>query len=352
MRVCFVVHTPFQLVFASVMMKQINAQNSLLISLEDGRNQLDKLHSFIESNWSDYRYFNVRKIKPWHRKIFLAKTAELQEMNREYPVICLWSIHTHFNKAIMQWAKQKGKKVYIFPEGLISLDYFWKGLHWLVKKYSGRYNYCFDYFFTYFSLNYFNDPRVKEMPFLLNHANFSRLSLPMINTDALSDYNIIYFSQAYTEGKLTDPEEEQRFLTRIFKTFSNHRILVFPHPRDNPNKFSCFPNVHLVPSSHYPNEIYLSYCQPKLVISGYSTILLHSALQFPHVPHVLLYKLITVRRLKKKLKSLDLFFGNYPNAFVLDSFEQMESMMGRTVNESAKLPGISITDFLNTYFSG
>ena len=144
---------------------------------------------------------------------------------------------------------------------------------------------------------------------------------------------------------------ELAFVERVLKPFSDKKILVFLHPRETHNKYINFKNVKVVPSYHLPNEIFIQKCKPKLVIALVSSMMIHSAIMFPDVPHVLLYKLIKLRRTKNRIKSFDRIFGSYPNIFILNNLDELQTVSRKSIRGKMPLPTISEQQFFENYFS-
>jgi hypothetical protein len=350
MKICYIVHTPFQLFLTTILMKKLDTA-STLISLEDGKNQMDLQHTFIQENWSTYHILDIRGIKSRNEKDTPIVNKIFSLIN-DFNIICILSLHVPVNQIILKHYKGS-KKIYVLPEGLLILDYFKKSLHRIVMgKIQGRFN--FDYFFTYFGKGFFKHPKVREMPFLLTESNMNLLKLPETDFNDFSKFDIIFCSQPFSEQKKIPGEEEKDYLEKVFNLFSDKKILVFLHPKDNPGKFNCFKNVQTVPSIHFPNEVFLRKCKPKLMIAVASTIVINSAIIFPDVPHILLIKLIKNPKIRKQFENLERFFKLYPkifpNVFMPSSFNEILKISQQSIKGGNLLPSITEQEFFEKYF--
>lgn len=351
-KICFVVHTSFQLMFATIMRKKIQGKSQLIWE-DDGRNQLDHLQSFIEQNWEHHWRLSTREKKDpsqW-REI---KKAACDQLKHCW-ILCLWSLHSKVNQAMMEAAKEKGITVYVFPEGLIIYDYFKSGFdHW-IKTISGRYIYSFDYFFTYFGQERFNHPRIRPMPFLFTSSNLAQLTLPdeigYPNLD-FNSFQGIYLGQPLSEGGILSVDEENGYLEAVFAALpATDRILVLLHPRERPDKYRRFGNVFPFFNNHFPNEIWLHHCNPRYVLTAYSTILINSALIFPAVPHVMLYRAVGPLRRRRRLQSLATVFEDIPNIRVIDVMSAIPAAITERVAQSSTDPGLDEAEFFRRYFT-
>ncbi len=347
MKVCYVVHTPFQLLFATILMKKLNTFTTLL-SLEDGRNRMDLQHPFIQENWERYYFLDIRGLELQKKDYSIEKRNEICSIVDDFDFICLWSLHVPVNQIIMD--NYKGiKKIYIFPEGLsTTVDYFRKSLHMLIGKIEGRYN--FDYFFTHIGKDLLKHPKVKEMPYLITDSNINLLKLPDTNYFDFSRFDIILYSQPWSELKQISIEQEQNFYQRIFQMFPEKKILVFLHPRDSADKFNDFENIQVISNNHFPNEIYFKNCQPKLILSIASTIVINSAVMFPDVPHVLLFKLINLKKIRNLIKPLQRFLKLFPNIFIPKCFNEISEIANHPIAKKNILPSITEQEFFQKYF--
>gem|GEM_PF-761399 len=350
--ICFVVHTPFQLMVATIMHKKIPGK-SLLIWEEDGRNQLDRLQSFIEQNWEHHRMLRTRGKKDpsqWPE----IKRAACDQLEHCW-ILCLWSLHSKVNQVMMEAAKQKGITVYVFPEGLIIYDYFKPGFDRWIKAISGRYLFSFDFFFTYFGKERLTHPRVRPMPFLLTSSNLSQLILPEeIRRPELdfASFQGIYLGQPLSEGRILSPDEEDRYLEAVFGTLpETDRILVLLHPQEKPDKYQRFKNVFPLFNNHFPNEIWLHHCEPRYVLTAYSTILINSALIFPTVPHLMVYRTVGALKHRRRLQSLATAFEDIPNIRLLDAISDIPAAISQPVTRFSVEPALDEAEFFKRYFT-
>jgi len=340
------------LLFATIMQKKIPGK-TMLIWENDGRNQLEQLQTFIEQNWEHHQMLRTRGKKDpsqWPE----IKRAACSHLEHCW-ILCLWSLHSKVNQAMMEVAKQKGITVYVFPEGLTVYDYFKPGFDRWIKAISGRYLFSFDYFFTYFGRERLNHPRVRPMPFVLTAANLSQLALPeeisrpQVNFSAFQG---IYLGQQLSERRVLIAGEENRYLEALFEVLpEKDRILVLLHPQERPDKYRRFKNAELLFNHHFPNEIWLRHCEPRYVLTPYSATLINSALLFPMVPHVMTYRAVGLLRHRRRLQSLATAFEDIPNIRVIDNISDIPAAISQPVGEFSAEPGPDEAEFFRRYFT-
>lgn len=121
--------------------------------------------------------------------------------------------------------------------------------------------------------------------------------LEFINQSTQADYQVdILFLGDINEISLSAQEEEEKLYAFFGKLPKKVKILIKPHPRENSEKYekiiSDYSNIKIIENNakKLPIEIFISYVNPKIVLTPYSSAACYIALIHKEINVFYLYK--------------------------------------------------------------